>query len=308
MKSTRQAFGEKLVQMAAEDPRIVALDADLSKSTKTDLFAKKYPSRFFEMGIAEANMIGTAAGLSFTGLRPFACSFGCFLTGRYDQIRLSIAYSKAPVVLVGTHAGIGIGEDGVSQMGTEDCALMRALPGMKVLQPMDALETERILSRLDWVGPSYLRLTRQALMDFKDAPFSFQKLTFLVNKGSRIAVLATGALVGEAFQAIQGLSFNVDLWSVHCLKPLDVRGVLEVSRRYDLVLTAEDHSVIGGLGSAVAEVFACRSIPGARLSILGVQDMFAESAPIESLYERYGLSAEAIAKELGRLYDTLLPR
>ena len=164
-KSTRQAFGESLAAWGEKNKNVVVLDADLSKSTKSEIFAKKYPARFFEMGISEANMIGTAAGLAFTGKLPFLCSFGCFLTGRYDTIRLSVAYSGANVRLVGTHAGVGIGDDGYSQMGLEDLTLMRALPTMGVFQPMDARETELIMDYLceKWTGPAYLRLTRQNL-------------------------------------------------------------------------------------------------------------------------------------------------
>src|SRR4051794_28257430 len=166
-KATRQVFGESLAQLGEKHPHIVVLDADLSKSTKSEIFAKKFPTRFYEMGIAEANMIGTAAGLSSTGKMPFLCSFGCFLTGRYDTIRLSVAYSHANVRLVGTHAGVGIGDDGHSQMGLEDVSLMRALPNMGVFQPMDAKETAFIMEYLvkEWNGPAYLRLTRQNLPD-----------------------------------------------------------------------------------------------------------------------------------------------
>src|SRR6476619_2146606 len=179
-KSTRQAFGESLLKLGERYEEIVVLDADLAKSTKSEIFAKKFPNRFYEMGIAEANMIGTAAGLSFTGKLPFLCSFGCFITGRYDTIRLSVAYSQANVRIIGTHAGIGIGDDGHSQMGLEDISLMRALPTMGVFQPMDARETELIMDYLvkDWKGPAYLRLTRQNLPDLypRDRPFQPGKL------------------------------------------------------------------------------------------------------------------------------------
>ena len=148
-KATRQAFGEALAKLGEAHPEIVVLDADLAKSTKSEIFAKKFPERFFEMGIAEANMIGTAAGLSFVGKLPFLCSFGCFVTGRYDTIRLSVAYSQANVRIVGTHAGVGIGDDGHSQMGLEDVSLMRVLPTMGVFQPMDARETELVMEEVE---------------------------------------------------------------------------------------------------------------------------------------------------------------
>jgi transketolase len=175
-KATRQAFGESLARLGESHPEIVVLDADLAKSTKSEIFAKKFPNRFYEMGIQEANMIGTAAGLAFTGKMPFLCSFGCFLTGRYDIIRLSVAYAQANVRMVGTHAGVGIGDDGHSQMGLEDISLMRALPTMGVFQPMDAKETELVMDYLvkEWKGPAYLRLTRQNLPDLYPSGAKFQ--------------------------------------------------------------------------------------------------------------------------------------
>src|SRR6204780_933239 len=180
-KATRQAFGESLAKLGESHSEIVALDADLAKSTKSEIFGKKFPARFFEMGIAEANMIGTAAGLSFTGKLPFLCSFGCFLTGRYDTIRLSVAYAQANVRLVGTHAGVGIGDDGHSQMGLEDISLMRALPTMGVFQPMDARETEHLMDYLvkDWKGPAYVRLTRQNLPDLYPENAEFRPLKLM---------------------------------------------------------------------------------------------------------------------------------
>ena len=174
-KATRQSFGEALARLGAENQKIVVLDADLSKSTKSDLFAKKFPERFFEMGIQEANMIGAASGLAFTGKLPFLCSFGAFLTGRYDTVRLSAVYSGANIRMVGTHAGLGIGDDGHSQMGLEDIALMRVLPTMGVFQPMDDAETQAIMDYLvrDYVGPAYLRLTRQHLPDYSSSAKPF---------------------------------------------------------------------------------------------------------------------------------------
>ena len=206
-KATRLAFGEALAKLGETHPEIVVLDADLSKSTRTDLFAKKFPDRFFEMGIAEANMIGTAAGLAFTGKTPFAASFGCFLTGRYDTIRLSVAYAQANVRLIGTHAGVGIGDDGHSQMGLEDISLMRALPTMGVFQPMDAKETECLMSYLvrDWKGPAYVRLTRQALPDLFPAGATFvpgKLMEITPVQGAKKAVcIASGATVAEAVEA-----------------------------------------------------------------------------------------------------------
>ena len=211
-KATRQAFGEALAKLGESHPEIVVLDADLAKSTKSELFMKKFPNRFFEMGIAEANMIGTAAGLSFTGKLPFLCSFGAFLTGRYDTIRLSVSYANANVRLIGTHSGVGIGDDGHSQMGLEDVALMRALPQMGVFQPMDARETELLMDYLvkEWKGPAYLRLTRQNLPDLYPAGAEFKpgKLMQIRKTPSKpdVAAIATGATVIEAVNAAEELA------------------------------------------------------------------------------------------------------
>ena len=309
-QATRQAFGEALLALGESYPRIVVLDADLSKSTKSDLFAQRYPHRFFQMGIAEANLIGTAAGLAFAGLLPFACSFGCFLTGRYDTIRLSVAYSQANVRLVGTHAGIGIGDDGYSQMGLEDVALMRALPQMGVFQPMDDWETRALMEHLvsQWQGPAYLRLTRQALPRLSDPQFDWKvthmhpvcPLEPLAAPVTRVLCLATGATVAQAIEARQELrNQNRDLcvWNVHCLKPFDyrtLRGLLQ--ERWDLILSVEDHSIIGGLGSIVAETLAEMPQHGASLRRLGIQDVFGQSGPAAELYAHYGIDARAIVQ------------
>ncbi len=312
-KATRQAFGESLVRLGEKHPEIVALDADLAKSTKSELFGKKFPNRFYEMGISEANMIGVAAGLSFTGKLPFLCSFGCFITGRYDTIRLSVAYSQANVRLIGTHAGVGIGDDGHSQMGLEDVALMRALPTMGVFQPMDARETELIMDYLvkDWKGPAYLRLTRQNLPDLypQDRKFEPGKLMRIdrATGETQVALIATGASVAEAMFALETLKkagITGSVWNAHCLKPFDNQTTLEIARTAKLLVTVEDHSVIGGLGTCVAEALATAD-HHPRLVKLGIQDTFGESGEAAELYDLFGISGAAIAKtvqkELGRL-------
>lgn len=307
-KATRQAFGEALAKLGESHPEIVVLDADLSKSTKSDLFAKKFPERFFEMGIAEANMIGTAAGLAFTGKTPFACSFGCFLTGRYDTIRLSVVYSQANVRLVGTHAGVGIGDDGHSQMGLEDLSLMRSLPTMGVFQPMDARETELLMEYLvkTWKGPAYIRLTRQNLPDLypQDAPFKACKLMEIhrVTQPQVIAV-ASGATVIEAIEAAKELEKSgilMSVWNAHSLKPFDDSTIRTISKGAELVVTVEDHSVIGGLGTCVAE--ALSKLPGhPPLVKLGIQDTFGESGEPLELYQKHGIAASSVAKTVRRI-------
>lgn len=308
-KATRVAFGETLARLGETHPEIVALDADLSKSTRTDFFAKKFPDRFFEMGIAEANMIGTAAGLSFAGKIPFAASFGCFLTGRYDIIRLSAAYAQANVRFVGTHAGVGIGDDGHSQMGIEDISLMRSLPTMGVFQPMDARETEHIVEFLvkQWKGPAYLRLTRQAVPDLFPAggvftPGKLMEIERASGGPKKVTCIATGAAVAEAVKASQALvsqGIAMSVWNCHSLKPYDEETTIRISKDAGLAVTVEDHSVIGGLGTCVAETFAhCGSHPP--LMKLGIQDQFGESGEPDELYEKFGISAAAIARSVAR--------
>jgi transketolase len=307
-KSTRQAFGESLARLGEQHAEIVVLDADLSKSTKSELFAKKFPNRFYEMGIAEANMIGTAAGLAFTGKLPFLCSFGCFITGRYDTIRLSVAYSQANVRIIGTHAGVGIGDDGHSQMGLEDISLMRALPTMGVFQPMDAKETELVMDYLvkEWKGPAYVRLTRQNLPDLYPSGAKFQpgKLMQIQNPSPsdhpEVVCIATGAGVAEAVEAsrqLKAAGINMSVWNAHCLKPFDEKTTLDIAQRSKLIVTVEDHSVIGGLGSCVAEAIA-QSAHHARLIKIGVQDAFGESGIPEELYDKFGISAKEITKKV----------
>lgn len=304
-KATRQAFGEALARLGAEHSEIVVLDADLSKSTKSEMFAKKFADRFFEMGISEANMIGTAAGLAFTGKLPFLCSFGCFLTGRYDTIRLSVAYSQANVRLIGTHAGVGIGDDGHSQMGLEDVSLMRALPTMGVFQPGDARETELVMDYLVkvWKGPAYVRLTRQNLVDVTSAdkpwtPLKLHEIRAMPSSDSRkVVCIATGGVIGESLEAaklLEGKGVGMSVWNAHSLKPFDADTTRRLAASCDQIITVEDHSVIGGLGDCVAEVLA-QMPKHAPLKKLGVQDLFGESGEPAELYEKHGISARAIA-------------
>ena len=309
-KATRQAFGESLAKLGEKHPEIVVLDADLAKSTKSEIFAKKFPERFFEMGIAEANMIGTAAGLSFTGKIPFLCSFGCFLTGRYDTIRLSVSYSNANVRLIGTHAGVGIGDDGHSQMGLEDIALMRALPGMGVFQPMDARETELLMEFLvkEWKGPAYVRLTRQNLPDLYPASAEFKPgklMEILAAKQPQVIAIASGSGVAEAVSAakiLQEKGISMSVWNAHSLKPFDEKTTIELAKNCKLLISVEDHSVIGGLGSCVADAIATQLTQHAPLVRIGVQDAFGQSGDPAELYDLYGISGRAIA---AKVVDTL---
>ncbi|MFQ5351695.1 MAG: transketolase family protein, partial [Candidatus Binatia bacterium] len=224
-KATRVAFGEALKRVGESHENVVVLDADLAGSTNTRKFADAFPDRFFQLGIAEGNMVGVAAGMALAGYVPFVASFACFLVGRFEQIRMSVGYSNANVRLVGTHAGVGIGEDGYSQMGLEDVALMRTLPNMVVVQPADALEADRATSFLaDYVGPAYLRLTRQAVPDIfsENYRFEFGKGVEL-RRGDDLTLVASGGVVAncvEAAEKLAGEGLSVGVVNIHTLKPL----------------------------------------------------------------------------------------
>ena len=303
-KASRLSFGEELAQLGASEKSIVVLDADLSKSTRTDLFAEKFPDRFFNMGIAEANMIGVAAGLAGSGKIPFAASFGCFLTGRYDQIRMSVAASLAKVRLVGTHAGVGIGEDGHSQMALEDLTLMRTLPGMIVFQPGDDLDTRSFMRwSLGFEGPCYMRLTRQNLRAYNrssDYKFSIGVWDELIalNPGTKVTIIGSGGLLecavgaAELLKSEHGLEVSVANGS--WIKPIDeafLSRVLEVAPR--LIVSLEDHYSVGGLGGAVAEFLASRGA-GVPLLRIGVEGLGQSGKP-EANYEHYGFTPKLVA-------------
>lgn len=302
-RATRDAFGEALVELGAKVPNLVVLDADLAKSTKSELFGKKFPDRFFEMGIAEANMIGTGAGLALAGKIPFLCSFACFVTGRYDQIRISVGYSGANVRIVGSHSGIAVGDDGYSQQGLEDVALMRAIPGMAVIQPADDLETKAAVEFLcGYQGPAYLRTTRQKVprVNADSYRFEFGKVIQLRSGGRDALIFATGGETALALGAAELLGregFDVGVANVHTLKPLGTEDVLRLVKPARLVVTVEDHQVVGGLGSAVAEVLADAGV-GKPLLRLGVPDVFGESGSTEELLAKYKLDTPGILEQV----------
>jgi transketolase len=307
-EATRASFGRALVRVGA-DQRIVVLDADLASSTNTKAFAEQYPERFFQLGIAEGNMVGVAAGLALAGKIPFAASFACFLAGRFEQIRVSVAYNRANVRLVGTHAGIGIGEDGYTQMGLEDVALMRSLPNMAVVQPADAAETEaavEYLVRHD--GPVYLRLTRQKVADVSrpGQRFAFGKGVVL-REGRDLTIVASGAVVGHALAAADELAaagIDAAVVNIHTVKPLDGALVEEWGRRTGRILTVEDHGVVGGVGSAVAEALSETGIPVRRHGVR----TFGESGTAEALYAKHGLDARGIAEAARGFFSDFGPR
>lgn len=295
--ASRDSFGETLARLGESHKEVVVLDADLSESTRSKKFGQKYPDRFFQMGIAEANMIGVAAGLALSGHVPFCCSFGCFLTGRFDQIRMSVCYSAANVRLVGSHCGVGIGEDGYSQMGLEDIALMRTLPTMSIIQPADDLETAGAVEYLiGHKGPVYLRTTRQKLdrVNAEGYKFQFGKGVTLVD-GTDMTIVASGGTVGPAVKAAEQLAkdgVKARVINIHTIKPIDVDLLVKAARETKRILTVEDHQTTGGLGGAVCEVLA-ESEP-VKVYRHGVHDVFGESGTPKGLYEHFKLDAAGI--------------
>ncbi len=304
--ATRDAFADALVRLGS-DERIVVLTGDLRDSTRTEKFLEKYPDRFFDVGIAESNMIGIASGLALSGKIPWACSFSAFVTGRYDIVRVSAAYQEANVRIVGTHAGVGVGEDGYSQMSLEDVACIRALPNVAIVNPCDAVSTERAVEALvEHEGPAFLRLTRQKVDDVYGDDFSFELgKAVTVREGSDVAILATGATVQEALKAADALGdLSVRVVDVHTIKPLDEEAVRRAGTGCRAVITVEDHSVHGGLGSAVAEVLAAGDGAFAPLRMIGMTT-FGESGGSDELYEKYGLSGDRIAEAVRAVLDAV---
>lgn len=293
--ATREAYGAALVELGRKNPDVVVLDADLAKSTKTADFGKEFPARFFDMGIAEQNMIGTAAGLAAAGKVPFASSFAVFATGRvYDQVRNSIAYPRLNVKIAATHAGITVGEDGASHQMVEDIALMRALPNMTVFVPADAVETRAaVMAAAEMDGPVYIRLGRSGVPVLHDENnFKFEPgRAVTLRDGSDVTVVACGIMAAAALEAAEQLAgegVSVRVLDVHTIKPLDVQAVVDAAKATGAVVTAEEHNIIGGLGSAVTEALAeNHPVPVRRV---GVQDTFGESGKPAELLEKYGLT------------------
>ena len=302
MKATRDAFGEQLVESGKDNPNIVGVNADLGKATKLSKFGEAYPDRFFEVGIAENNMIGVASGLSEYGYKVFLASFASFLTGKYDTIRCSISYSNAPCIIVGTHGGLAIGKDGVTQMGLEDLSLMRSLPGMTVLNPSTYNQTKSVVKWLcdnDLDNPYYLRLGRQPVKELYNENVSFELGKGIICKeGSNGVVFSTGCTLPDVMEATKDL--DVTVIDMPTIKPLDKEIIKHYSKGN--IFTVEDHSIIGGLGSSVAEVMAEEGIQG-KLYRIGVNDIFPESGTPSDLYEKYGLSANRIKEKISNELD-----
>lgn len=305
--STREAYGRELVRLGDQQPQVVVLDADLSKSTMTTYFAQRFPERFFNMGIAEADLMGTAAGLATTGLVPFASTFAVFAAGRaFEQIRNSIAYPGLPVVVAATHAGLTVGPDGGSHQAIEDLALMRALPGMTVLVPADAREAAGMVQAAAVLGgPVYLRLGRTAvpeLLRSADYSFTVGRAELLI-EGDDVAIFACGLMVHVALETQRLLAEQkifASVVNISTIKPIDVKAIVETVIRTGCAVTVEEHSIIGGLGSAVAEVLSEHyPVP---LWRVGVNDEFGQSGSPEELLRHYGLLPENVAAQAVRAW------
>ena len=299
--ATREAYGKALVKLSNINPNVVVLDADLSKSTKTADFKAVAPERFINMGIAEANMMGVAAGLSTCGKIPYVSSFAMFAAGRaFEQIRNSLCYPKLNVKVCATHAGVTVGEDGATHQSVEDISLMRSIPNMTVINPCDAVETEAaILAIADYDGPCYVRLGRLAvdtINDEKSYKFEIGK-GITLKEGKDVTIIATGMMVALALEAKEELAkegIDARVINIHTIKPIDKDLIIKAAQETGAIVTAEEHSVIGGLGSAVSEVVT-EGCPVPVLKV-GIQDTFGESGKPADLLEKYGLTSNVIVE------------
>ena len=305
-KSIREVYGTVLAELGDTNENIVVLDADLSGSTKTKSFGSEYPDRFFNFGIAEQDMMGAAAGLALSGKTVCASSFAMFAAGRgFEIIRNSIGYTHANVKVCATHAGITVGEDGATHQTFEDLALMRTIPGMTVVNPCDAASAKILLKQVvEMDGPAYVRLGRAAVPVFYDetAPLKLGKGNEL-RPGKDVTVIATGIMVSAAMEAasiLEGEGIDVRVIDIHTLKPLDEEIILKAAKETGRIVTAEEHSIIGGLGSAVAEVTS-RNCP-VPIRMVGQQDTFGESGKPDELLEKYGMTAADIVQAVRELY------
>lgn len=301
-KATRESYGETLKELAEEYENLVVLDADLAAATKTAIFKKAYPDRFFDCGIAEANMMGVAAGLATCGKIPFASTFAMFAAGRaFEIVRNSIGYPHLNVKIGATHAGISVGEDGATHQCNEDIALMRTIPGMTIINPCDDVEARAaVRAAVDFEGPVYMRFGRLAVPVVNDREtYKFELGKGVVMKdGTDVTIVATGLMVNEALEAAKVLEtegISARVVNIHTIKPLDKELICRCAKETGVIVTAEEHSVIGGLGSAVAEaVTECCPVPVVKV---GVNDVYGYSGPAVELLKKFGLSAENIIEK-----------
>lgn len=305
-KATRESYGEALVMLAEKRNDLVVLDADLAAATKTGIFKKAYPDRFFDCGIAEANMMGVAAGIATTGKLVFASTFAMFAAGRaYEILRNSIGYPHLNVKIGATHAGISVGEDGATHQCNEDIALMRTIPGMTVINPADDVEAKAaVLAMADYVGSTYMRFGRLAAPIFNDKDtykFELGKGVQL-RDGDDITIVATGLMVAQALEAadaLKGQGINARVINIHTIKPIDKDIIIKAAKETGKIVTVEEHSIIGGLGSAVCDVL-CENYP-VPVTKIGVMDTFGHSGPAAALLEEFGLCADNIANTVKKV-------
>lgn len=299
-KATREAYGAALVEVGAKDTNIVVLDADLSKSTKTDEFKKKFPDRFFNVGIAEQNLISVGAGLAAAGKKPFVSSFAMFASGRaFEQVRNAVCYPKLNVKICATHAGITVGEDGATHQSNEDIACMRAIPNMTVIVPADEAETKSVIAwAASYEGPAYIRLGRAGVSDTTPEGYTFKPgVAQQLRDGKEATIIACGAMVGPAVEAAALLAeegIEARVLNMASIKPIDVAAIAKAAQETGAIVTAEEHNILGGLGAAVAEVVV-ENVP-VPMERVGIQDTFGESGTPKELMEKYGLTAQDIVK------------
>ena len=301
--ATRVAYGKSLVELAKLNQDIVVLDADLSSSTQTKFFAKEFPERFFNMGIAEANMVSTAAGLAKAGKIPFVSSFAMFATGRaWEQVRNSVAHNHANVKICATHAGLTVGEDGASHQIIEDIALMKSIPGMVVIVPADAKETEKVMQAVTaYHGPVYVRLGRSALPVLFDDKYDFQiGKANIINDGEDLTIMACGIMVSAAVEAAKILkekhNKSIEVINIASIKPLDTETIVNSALKTRNIIVAEEHNIWGGLGDSIASALLENCSEKLNFKRLGVNDSFGQSGKAEDLLVHYGLTAENLVK------------
>ena len=308
--ATRESYGEALAELGKENKNVVVLDADLSGATKTSIFAKEFPERFFDIGIAEQDMMGTATGLSTFGKIPYVSTFAVFAAGRaYDQIRNTIAHTNANVKICATHAGITVGEDGATHQMLEDISMMRTLPNMTVVSPSDDVQTKWAIKEIvNMNGPVYVRLSRLATPVIYDEDFVKENnikfelgKAIQIGEGTDASIIATGVTVAEALKAQKKLKekgINVRVIDVHTIKPIDKEMIIKCAKETNKIITIEDHSIIGGLGTTVCEVLA-ENYP-AKVTRIGVNDTFGESGTAEELLKKYNLTSEHLIDILSK--------
>jgi len=301
MMLTRQGWADALKELGRQDPRVVVLDADLAKSTLTCQFKDEFPDRFFDMGIAEQNMINVAGGMSLTGLIPFVSTYGVFVSGRaWEQIRTSICYGQLNVKFGGAHGGISVGPDGATHQALEEITIMRVLPNMKVIVPADYYETYKaVMAMKEMEGPVYIRFGREKVptVTTKDTPFEIGK-AYSVREGTDVSIIACGVMVAEALDAaefLQSKGVSAEVINMHTIKPLDQETILKSAQKTGCVVTAEEHQKAGGMGSAVMEVLA-QNYP-VPVEMVGIDDTFGESGNPSELMEKYGITSKEIIEQ-----------